>query len=165
MPTILPVIEEVERFLVDRGMWCGLQRFEVLSSQPASFVVTRAQGGPFKRLYICLEGYKKGFLAGCRPFIGLDACHLKNKSGGQLITVVCKDTNEEYFPFAYAVVEAETNDSWTWFINLLLVDIGQNRRWVFMLDQQKVCSLFSIWLFYSSFTHCISKTLTSHICL
>ena len=37
----------------------------------------------FERLYICLEGCKKGFLAGCRPFIGLDACHLKNKSGGQ----------------------------------------------------------------------------------
>ena len=36
----------------------------------------------FERLYICLEGYKKGFLARCKPFIGLDACHLKNKSEG-----------------------------------------------------------------------------------
>ena len=54
-----------------------------------------------------------GFLAGCRPFIGLDACHLKNKLGGQLITAVCRDPNEEYFPLAYAVIEAETKDSWT----------------------------------------------------
>ncbi|KAL0014667.1 hypothetical protein SO802_001736 [Lithocarpus litseifolius] len=91
----------------------------------------------FERLYICLEGFKKGFLAGCRPFIGLDACHLKDKSGGQLITAVCRDPNEEYFPLAYAVVEAETKDSWTWFINLLLANIGQNRRWVFMSDLQK----------------------------
>lgn len=82
----------------------------------------------FERLYICLEGCKKGFLAGCKPFIGLDAYHLKNKSGGQLITTVCKDPNEEYFPLAYEVVEAETKDSWTWFINLLLADIGQNKR-------------------------------------
>ena len=52
----------------------------------------------FERLYICLEGCKKGFLASCEPFIGLDACHLKNKSGGQLITTVCRDPNEEYFP-------------------------------------------------------------------
>ena len=109
----------------------------------------------FERLYICLEGCKKGFLAGCRPFIDLDACHLKNKSGGQLITAVCRDPNEEYFPLAYAVVEAEIKDSWTWFINLLLIDIGQNKRWVFMSDQQKMCNLFSIWLFFSSFTHCI----------
>ena len=82
----------------------------------------------FERLYICLESCKKGFLTGCKSFIGLNAYHLKNKSGGQLITVVCKDLNEEYFPFAYAVVEAETKDSWTWFINLLLVDICQNTR-------------------------------------
>ena len=67
----------------------------------------------FERLYICLESYKMGFLAGCRPFIGLNACHLKNKLGGQLITAVCKDPNEEYFPLAYAVIEAETKDSWT----------------------------------------------------
>ena len=67
----------------------------------------------FERLYICLEGYKKGFLAGCRPFIGLDVCHLKNKSGGQLITTVCRDPNEKDFPLAYAVVETETKNSWT----------------------------------------------------
>ena len=65
----------------------------------------------FERLYKCLEGCKKGFLSGCGPFIGLDACHLKNKLGGQLITAVCRDPNEEYFPLAYAVVEAETKDS------------------------------------------------------
>ena len=74
-------------------------------------------------------------MAGCRPFIGLNACHLKNKSGGQLIIAVCRDPNDEYFPLAYAVVEAKTKDSWTWFINLLLADIGQNRRWMLMSDQ------------------------------
>ena len=94
----------------------------------------------FERLYICFEGCKKGFLTGCRPFIGLDACHLKNKLEGQLIIAVCRDPNEEYFPFAYVVVEAETKDSWTWFINLLLANIGQNERWVFMSYQQNVCS-------------------------
>ena len=50
----------------------------------------------FERLYICLEGCKNGFLVGSRPFIGLDACHLKTKLGGQLITAVCRDPNEEY---------------------------------------------------------------------
>ena len=36
----------------------------------------------FERLYICWVGCKNGFLAGCRPLIGLDACHLKHKVGG-----------------------------------------------------------------------------------
>ena len=89
----------------------------------------------FKRLYICLESCKKGFMAGCRPIIGLDAYHLKAKLGGQLITVVARDPNEEYFPLAYAIVEAETKDSWTWFINLLHADIGQNTRWTFISNQ------------------------------
>ncbi|KAK9998276.1 hypothetical protein SO802_017879 [Lithocarpus litseifolius] len=91
----------------------------------------------FERLYICLEGCKKGFMARCWPIIGLDAYHLKTKSGGQLITTVARDPNEEYFPLVYAVVEAETKDSWTWFINLILADISQNTRWTFILDQQK----------------------------
>jgi len=92
----------------------------------------------FERIYICLEGCKKGFLAGCRPIIGLDACHLKTKTGGQLMCAVGKDPKDEYFPFAYAVVEAETKDSWTWFLNLLLADIGDDKQWVFISDQQKV---------------------------
>ena len=65
----------------------------------------------FERLYICLESYKMG--ARCKPFIGLDACHLKNKLGGQLIIAVCRDPNEEYFPLAYVVIEAEIKDFWT----------------------------------------------------
>ena len=36
----------------------------------------------FERLYICWAGCKKGFLAGCRPIIGLDSCHLKTKMMG-----------------------------------------------------------------------------------
>ena len=67
----------------------------------------------FERLYICLEGCKKGFMASYRLIIGLDASHLKTKLGGQLITAVARGLNEEYFPLAYAVMEVETKDSWT----------------------------------------------------
>ena len=34
----------------------------------------------FQRLYVCLDACKKGFVA-CRPFIGVDACHLKGHYG------------------------------------------------------------------------------------
>ena len=57
---------------------------------------------------------------------------------GQLMCAVGRDLNDEYFPFAYAVVEAKTKDSWTWFLNLLLADIRDSKRWVFISDQQKV---------------------------
>ena len=84
----------------------------------------------FEKIYICLEG--------CRPIIGLDACHLNTKTGGQLMCAVGRDPNDEYFPFAYAVVEAGTKDTWTWFLNLLLGDIRDGKNWVFISDQQMV---------------------------
>ena len=52
--------------------------------------------------------------------------------------VVGRDPNDEYFPFTYAVVEAETKDTWTQFLNLLLADIGDDKKQVFISDQQKV---------------------------
>ncbi|WOL00674.1 hypothetical protein Cni_G09387 [Canna indica] len=93
----------------------------------------------FQRLYMCFEGSKKGFLQGCRPFIGVDGCHLKTKYGGVLLVAVGRDANDQYFPLAFAVVESETKDSWKFLLELLLDDIGDVRthRWVFMSDQQK----------------------------
>nr|KYP31811.1 hypothetical protein KK1_047682 [Cajanus cajan] len=88
----------------------------------------------FGSFYMCLQGYKRGFVAGCRPFIGVDGCHLKTKYGGQLLIAVGRDGNDQYFPLAFAVVETETKDSWRWFLTLLLEDIGdvKTNRWVFI---------------------------------
>ncbi|XP_058783131.1 uncharacterized protein LOC131657786 [Vicia villosa] len=57
------------------------------------------------------------------PLTGLDACFLKGGYGGQLMAAVGSDGNNQIFPIANAVVEAETKDSWECFINLLLVDL------------------------------------------
>ena len=54
------------------------------------------------------------------------------------MVAVARDPNEEYFPLAITVVEAETKDSWIWFINLLLADISDEKRWTFISNQQKV---------------------------
>ena len=77
----------------------------------------------FKRLYICLELLKRGFKMNCRPFIGSDACHLKGVYGGQLLTAVRINPNNETWMLASAVVEMETRESWTWFIDLLAKDV------------------------------------------
>jgi hypothetical protein len=59
----------------------------------------------FGSFYFCFEGCKKGFIHGCRPFIGVDECHLKTKYGGQLLIAVGRDPNDQYFPLAFGVVE------------------------------------------------------------
>ena len=93
----------------------------------------------FERMYICLDACKRGFLEGCRPLIGIDGCHLKGTTGGQLLVAVGKDGNDNIFPIAFAIVEIENKSSWTWFLQCLLDDIGHvdENGWVFISDRQK----------------------------
>jgi hypothetical protein len=94
----------------------------------------------FQRIYICLDACKKGFKAGCRPFIGLDGCFLKGYYGGQLLSAVGQDANNQIFVIAYAIVDVENKDNWKWFLTLLHDDLGDFKEhgWNFMSDMQKV---------------------------
>ena len=38
------------------------------------------------------------------------------------------DGNDEMYPIAFAVCKGETKDSWSWFLELLLADIGTMRE-------------------------------------
>lgn len=77
---------------------------------------------------------------GCRPIIGLDGCHLKGPFGGQLLSAVGTDSNDGMYPIAWAVVETEDTSSWTWFLELLVQDLGveNSHHWTFISDKQKV---------------------------
>ena len=75
-------------------------------------------GPVFERMYVCLEACKNAFVTTCRPLIGLDGCFLKGEFGGQLLSEVGKDGNNQMFPFAYVVVESENYSSWKWFVDL-----------------------------------------------
>ncbi|XP_071923118.1 uncharacterized protein [Coffea arabica] len=58
----------------------------------------------FRRLYMCLEPIKRGFLAGRRKWIGLDGCFLKGPYGRQLLSGVGMDGDNKMFPLALSVV-------------------------------------------------------------
>ncbi|WVZ07084.1 hypothetical protein V8G54_020430 [Vigna mungo] len=82
----------------------------------------------------------KDSFVSCRPIVGLDGCFLKTKYGGELLTAVGRDGNEQMLPIAYAVVEVENKESWTWFLQLLIEDLGGKdvcAGITFMSDQQK----------------------------
>ncbi|XP_021802370.1 uncharacterized protein LOC110746457, partial [Prunus avium] len=93
----------------------------------------------FQRIYVCLEACKRGFLAGCRPLVGIDGCHLKAPYTGQVLTAVGVDGNNGMYPVAYAVVEVESKSSWIWFLELLIADlkIENGKALVFISDKQK----------------------------
>jgi len=54
----------------------------------------------------------------------VDGCFLKGKYSGELLTIVRRDGNDQIFPIAYAIVEVENKDSWRWFLELLIDDLG-----------------------------------------
>jgi hypothetical protein len=66
----------------------------------------------FKRPYVSLAAMKKGFLEGCRPIIGVDGCFLKGPFKGQLLSAVGRGRNNNMYPIAFAIVEAEVKDNW-----------------------------------------------------
>ncbi|XP_008241206.1 PREDICTED: uncharacterized protein LOC103339651 [Prunus mume] len=93
----------------------------------------------FERIYICLAATKKGFIDGLRPVVGLDDCHIKRQHPGQLLSAVGVDPNNGMYPIAYVVAKAENYATWTWFLELLAVDLGieNSNGYVFITDRQK----------------------------
>ncbi|RYR49944.1 hypothetical protein Ahy_A07g036470 [Arachis hypogaea] len=92
----------------------------------------------FQRLYVCFNACNKSFQH-CIPFISLDGCFLKTPQSGQLLTTIRRYSNDQILLIAYAVVEAETKDSWVWFLRHLYDDLGVEKigKCTFMSDQQK----------------------------
>ncbi|XP_024167940.1 uncharacterized protein LOC112174404 isoform X2 [Rosa chinensis] len=93
----------------------------------------------FKRMYICYGALKKGWIDGCRPIIGLDGCHLKTVYKGILLTAVGIDGNNGMYPIAFAIVEKENKEAWTWFVEFLKQDLELNNgySYTFISDKQK----------------------------
>ncbi|WVZ22321.1 hypothetical protein V8G54_000865 [Vigna mungo] len=121
---------------------------ELLKCNPGSTVQVKVDSGSgqsvFQRLYVCLKACKVSFVC-CRPFIHLDGCFLKGLYKGELLTAIGRDPNDQMLPLGYAVVEIENKESWSWFLELLIEDLGGTEvgnACTFMSDQQKVRAVF-----------------------
>lgn len=107
-------------------------------------VVDNSQDPLFQRMYICLQPCKQGFMAGCRPILGVDGCHLRGPFPGMLLAAVGKDGNNNIFPVAWAIVEVENKETWTWFLELLVADLGSvSESITFMLEREEPVTYMS----------------------
>ncbi|WVZ26151.1 hypothetical protein V8G54_004695 [Vigna mungo] len=137
---------------------------ELLRSNPRSTVKVSVnldaneENRIFKRLYVCLKACKVSFIS-CRPIIGLDGCFLKGKYGGELLSAIGRDGNDYMLPLAYAVVEVENKETWTWFLELLIDDLSGAANcstYTFISYQQKYDTLlFDVLVFEINFYTCI----------
>ncbi|XP_074274099.1 uncharacterized protein LOC141597532 [Silene latifolia] len=112
---------------------------EIYRSDHNNTIKFQLNANVFHRMYICFATLKEGFLAGCRPFISIDGCWFKGPYGGQLLVAVGRDENNQMFPIAWAVVDVENTESWSWFLQLLAEDLqtSDGAGYTVMSDQQK----------------------------
>ncbi|XP_015959957.1 uncharacterized protein LOC107483859 [Arachis duranensis] len=62
----------------------------------------------------CIEAFKH-----CKPLIFIDGTHLYGKYGGTLLMAIAQDGNTNILPIAFAVVEGETKEAWSFFLSYL----------------------------------------------
>ncbi|XP_071739317.1 uncharacterized protein [Rutidosis leptorrhynchoides] len=69
----------------------------------------------------------------------MDGAHMKPPATGHILTAVGLDSNNGMYPVAYAMVEQEKYNSWSWFLELLGDDLGLTRQsnFTFISDRQK----------------------------
>jgi hypothetical protein len=81
----------------------------------------------FKRIFVALKPCIDGFLSGCRPYLAIDSTFLTGRFKGQLASATAIDGHNWMYPVSFGVFDSETNDNWTWFMQLLKQAIGSPR--------------------------------------
>ena len=59
----------------------------------------------------CIRAFKH-----CRPVISMDGTFLTGQFQGTLLVAVAHDANDRLLPLAFALVTAENNENWEWFM-------------------------------------------------
>ncbi|CAI9277663.1 unnamed protein product [Lactuca saligna] len=118
---------------------------ELKRTNPGSIVKMEVDVMPdgetyFSKFYVCLKGLKDGWIEACRRVIGVDGCFLKGICRGQLLVAIGRDANNHIYPVAWAMVAVENKESWKWFLDLLIDDIGMGvgHGLTIISDQHKV---------------------------
>ncbi|KAG5560116.1 hypothetical protein RHGRI_003415 [Rhododendron griersonianum] len=94
----------------------------------------------FVRMFVAFRASIYGFNH-CRPMLFLDGTFLKARHKGCLLAASAKDGNKGLFPICFAIVDAETNVSWSWFLGKLRDILSNERDIVFFSDRNDgICS-------------------------
>ncbi|CAK8571549.1 unnamed protein product [Lathyrus sativus] len=76
----------------------------------------------FHRLFWAFRPCIRGF-AYCKPIVQVDGTWLYGKYRGTLLMAVAQDGNANIFPIAFALVEGETKEAWSFFLRNLRLHV------------------------------------------
>ncbi|CAB4316941.1 unnamed protein product [Prunus armeniaca] len=97
---------------------------------------TTKEDSSFHRFFVSFHASIVGFREGCRPLIFLDSTPLNSKYQGVLLAAIAADGDDGIFPLAFAVVDAETDDNWHWFLLELKSAVSISQQITFVADVQ-----------------------------
>nr|GEV86834.1 hypothetical protein [Tanacetum cinerariifolium] len=90
-----------------------------------------------KRKIALTKGYTGPLKA--KKFLGFDDAFIKGPFFSQLLTTISGDPKNGIYPLAYEIVETESKESWTWFLEHLkgYLYLQENSNFTFISDRQK----------------------------
>ncbi|KAK9292515.1 hypothetical protein L1049_020488 [Liquidambar formosana] len=110
-------MEQIEGNARKQYMKIRLYAMMILRHNPGSAAWVKVErprldvAATFQRLFVVFDAQRRRLLAGVRPFICLDACHLRRHFGSQLLHGVACDGNDRMYPVAMVVLKSECKDS------------------------------------------------------
>lgn len=112
---------------------------KLMEANPGSLAMcTTKEDSSFDRLFVSLHALLHGFQQGCRPLIFLDSIPLRSKYQGTLLAATAADADDGVFPVAFAIVDdAESDDSWHWFLLQLKSVLSTSCPITFVADREK----------------------------
>ncbi|XP_061343247.1 uncharacterized protein LOC133289351 isoform X1 [Gastrolobium bilobum] len=121
---------------------------KIKETNPGSFAAfTTKEDSSFHRLFVSFHASISGFQQGCRPLLFLDRTPLNSKYQGELLAATAVDGDDGIFPVAFAVVDAENEDNWHWFLQELKLAVSTSEQITFVADFQNglkmsLCEIF-----------------------
>lgn len=110
---------------------------KIKETNPGSIATfSTKEDSSFHRLFVSFHASIVGFQRGCRPLLFLDDTPLNSKYQGVLLAATAADGDDGIFPVAFAVVDADTDENWHWFLTELKSAISTSEQITFVADFQ-----------------------------
>ncbi|XP_058215614.1 uncharacterized protein LOC131326759 isoform X2 [Rhododendron vialii] len=111
---------------------------KIMETNPGSLATfTTKENSSFRRLFVSFHASLYGFQQGCRPLLFLDSTPLKSKYQVTWLAATAADGADEVFPVAFAIVDAETDENWLWFLVQLKSAFSTAQSITFIADREK----------------------------